>query len=65
VEKYCRARQATDDSTILRMLFASWIIKDTNTQSEYVRIIAFQRQQWLSERASLLGYTSLPVLYSY
>jgi len=39
-------RQATDDNIIWRMGFACWIIKDTVTHSEYLIIIAFQRQQW-------------------
>jgi predicted Co/Zn/Cd cation transporter (cation efflux family) len=29
------------------MRFACWVIKDTDTHSEYLIIIAFQRQQWL------------------
>jgi hypothetical protein len=41
VEKYGRARQATDDNII---------------HSEYVILIAFTRQQWLRERASMLRY---------
>ena len=31
--------------------------KAVNTHSEYVMLIAFLRQQWLHERASLLCYT--------
>jgi hypothetical protein len=57
VEKYGRVRQATDDNIILRMRFASWITKATDTHSEYVTLIAFPRQQWLRERASMLRYT--------
>jgi len=36
----------------------------TNTYSEYVILVAFPRQQWLYERASVLRYTyvTLPVL---
>jgi hypothetical protein len=33
---------------------ARWIIKATNTHSEYVILIAFPPQQWLHERASIL-----------
>jgi hypothetical protein len=51
VEKYGRATQATDDNIIRRMRFACWITKATDTQSEYVILIAFPRQQWLRERA--------------
>jgi hypothetical protein len=35
VEKYGRARQATDDNIIRRMRFACWITKATDTHSEY------------------------------
>jgi hypothetical protein len=62
VEKYGRVRQATDDNIIRRMSFACWITKATDTHSEYVTFIAFQRQQWLRERASILRYT-LPVFF--
>jgi hypothetical protein len=51
VEKYGRARHATDDNIIRRMRFAWWIAKATNTHSEYVILIVFPRQQWLRERA--------------
>ena len=54
VEKYGRARQATDDDMIRRMRFACWITKATDTHSEYVIRIAFLWQQWLSERPSML-----------
>jgi hypothetical protein len=37
--------------TIRRMRSACWINEATNTDSEYVILIAFQRQQWLHERA--------------
>jgi hypothetical protein len=36
------------------MRFACWTTKVTNTQSEYVILIAFAQQQWLRERASML-----------
>jgi len=35
---------------------ACWIIKATNTQSEYVTLIAFQWQQYLPKHASMLTY---------
>jgi hypothetical protein len=54
VEKYGTARQATDDNIIRRMRFACWITKATETHSDYVTLIAFPRQRWLRERASLL-----------
>jgi hypothetical protein len=50
VEKYCRAKQATDNNIILCMRFARWVTKAT----DYVILIAFPRQQWLHERASVL-----------
>jgi hypothetical protein len=54
MEKYCRARQATDGNITRRMRFACWITKATDTHSEYVIHIAFPRQQWLRERLSML-----------
>ena len=63
MEKYGRARQATDDNTIRRMRFACCITKATDTYSEYVIILtAFPRQQWLRERASLLHYMYIACL---
>ena len=52
-KKYCTARQSTDDNTIRRMRIACWITKATDTHSEYVILIAFQRQQWWRERTSI------------
>jgi hypothetical protein len=40
--------------TIWRMRFACWVTKATDTRSEYAILIAFPRQQWLRERASML-----------
>jgi len=57
VEKYGRARQATDDSIIRRMRFASQITKATETDSNFVILIVFPQQQWLCERAAILRYT--------
>jgi len=54
VEKYGTAGQATDDNTIWRVRFACWISKATDARSEYAIVIAFPRQQWLRERASML-----------
>ena len=50
--------------TIRRMRFACWITKATDTQSDYVMPIAFPRQQWLCERASMLRYTYIACLFS-
>jgi hypothetical protein len=51
VEKYDRAGQAADDNKIQRMRFVCCITKATDTHSEYVILIDFPRQHWLSERA--------------
>ena len=53
MEKYGTARQATYD--IIRcMRIACWINTATNRHSKYEILIAFRRQQWLSERAEML-----------
>jgi hypothetical protein len=49
--KIGKAAQTTDDNINRRMRFVFWIIKATNTQSEYAILIAFLKQQWLCERA--------------
>ena len=49
--------------TTWRMRIACWILKATNTLSEYVIFIAFPWQQWVRERASTLRYSTLPVLF--
>jgi hypothetical protein len=36
------------------MRFACWITKVTDTRPEWIILIAFPRQQWLRERASML-----------
>ena len=62
MEKYCTAGQTTDGNIIRRMRIACWIPKTTNTHSEYEICIAFQLQQWLQERASMLRYTYITCL---
>jgi len=42
--------------TIQRMRISRWILKATDTHSEYVTHIAFPLQQWLRERASVLRH---------
>ena len=56
MEKYGRARQVTDDNIIRRMRSACWIIKATDTHSEYVQaiLITFPRKEWFHERALML-----------
>ena len=61
VEKYVRARQDTDNGITRRMRFVWLITKATDMHSEYIIVIAFPRQQWLRERASVLHI--LPVLF--
>jgi hypothetical protein len=53
VEKYDRARQATDDNIIRRMHFACWITQATDTHSEYVILIVGALQQWVREVDSM------------
>jgi hypothetical protein len=53
VEKYGTAGQAAH-STIRHMRYRFSITKATDTHSECVILIAFQRQQWFRERASVL-----------
>jgi len=48
--------------TILLMCILCWIPKATDTQSEYVILIAFQLQQWLNESPSMLRYTCIGCL---
>jgi hypothetical protein len=62
VEKYGRARQTTDSNIKWRMRFACWITMATDTHAEYVILIAFSRQKWLRERATMLAYSTLSVL---
>jgi hypothetical protein len=63
VEKHSTTRQATDDNVIWRMRFACWITKATDIHSEYVILIAFPRQQWLHESASMLRRSTMSVFY--
>ena len=51
---YCRAGQATDYRVIRRMRFACWITKATDRHSEYAIFMAFPRQEWSHERATML-----------
>jgi hypothetical protein len=56
VEKYSRARHATDDNIIQCTCFACWITKATDIHAEYVILIAFLRKKWLCKLASLLHH---------
>jgi hypothetical protein len=66
VEKYVRARQATDDKIIRRMRYACWVTKATDIHSEYEILTALPLQQWLRERATMLRdtYTSLSCYFT-
>ena len=54
MEKYGRARQATDGNIMRRMRAACWMTKAKNTLTEYALLIAFTREQLLRERYSVL-----------
>jgi hypothetical protein len=54
VEKYGRARQATDKNVTRFMGFACWINKVTHTLRIYVILIAFPWQQGFRQRVSIL-----------
>ena len=65
MEKYRRVGQATDDNILRRMRFACWITKATDTHPDYLILTAFSRQQWLRERATMLGYMYIACLVQY
>jgi hypothetical protein len=55
-------RHTTDQNKIRQLHNACWLPKATNTHLGYIIIIAFSRQQWLSERALILHYTFIACL---
>jgi hypothetical protein len=57
VEKYNRAGQVADYSTIRRMRIACWSLKATDTHLEYVILIIFPLQKWLRELGRILKVT--------
>jgi hypothetical protein len=62
VEKFYRARQATDDNVTQCVCFACWITKATHTHSEYVILIAEGNNcYWNVPHCYLI--CTLPVLY--
>ena len=65
MEKYGTAGQATEGNIIRYMRFACWIPKATDAHWEYVIIIAFLLQQWLSESALILRYTYIACLLKF
>jgi hypothetical protein len=57
VQNMVRTGQATDYNIIRCMRFAFWVNMAKDTHPEYVIPNGFSRQEWLSERASILPYT--------
>ena len=51
--------RATSDNIIRQMCIACWILKATNRHSECVILIAFEQQNWLQKRFSVLLYASM------
>jgi len=62
VEKYDRAWQAAQDDIVWRLYISCWIKRATDEHSEFLILIAFLRQRWLSECASVLRYITLCLL---
>jgi len=62
VEKYCTTGQATDDNINGLISFACCIPKATDTHSRYVILVAFPRQKWFGEHASMSNYTCIACL---
>ena len=60
LKKYCGASQATDDIASLRMPFACWITKATDTDAAYVILNACLWQRGLRERISVFVIRALP-----
>jgi len=48
--------------TVWRMSIACWLLKTTNTHSEYAIFVTFPLQQLLHERASMLHYMHIACL---
>jgi len=65
LKKHGSARQATDNNTIWCMRLACWILKATNTHSQYVILIAFPWQQRLRKSVSILRHTYIACLSVY
>jgi hypothetical protein len=65
-EKTWYSRTGHNSNITRRMRFARWITKTTNTHTdtEYVILIAFPRQQWLHERTSMLRLTYIACFVS-
>jgi len=53
---------ARPQMTVWRMRIACWMTEVADTPLEWAIRIAFPRQQWLRERASMLRYTCIAFL---
>jgi len=51
--------------TIWRMRISCWILKATDTHSQYVKHINFPLQKWLNEPITMLHYTYIACLVHY
>jgi hypothetical protein len=51
--------------TIWNICIACWVPNNTNTHTEYVILIAVQRQHWLHARTSMLRCTYIACLVQY
>ena len=56
------AEQRRPQTTIWRMRVACWVAKATNTNSGYVKLIAFPRPQLLREDTSVVRYMYIAYL---
>jgi hypothetical protein len=63
VGKYGRARQTADDDIIWHVLITCRMTKATDTHWECVILTAFPEQQWLRERALMLRYSAVLVVF--
>jgi len=61
VEKYCRARQATDDNIIWRMCIACCVTKATDTHSECVILLLFHGNNGYAKVSNCNVIRMLPV----
>jgi hypothetical protein len=61
VEKYGTVGQTINDNIIQCTRFVCWVPKATNTNSQYVLLISFARQQGFRERVSVLRHSTLLV----
>ena len=57
MEKCFRVKRATDGNKTRNMHIACWIIKVTNTHSEYTLLTVFPLQQRLRQSAAVVCYT--------